>query len=245
MRLFVQQKIGVELPSDISLYRVTRIDVTENLLLPNLTAVHDALDILRGTNGGRYRVDATEGDTVYWSKRSPLRSGKAYAKGPHLEYLKKKKTYTGKAHTVEEIEMCKRLLRLELKLARIFIERNPWPTLTPERLRAEWSDYFMRMIGDSEIKQDNDIRAKLEQIAPTIGRAKAAFSLWCVIQAQGWTRAKEMTPKTSWYRGISLLKQAGLSDSDISHGEIVAFRKKIIEAQAVSSWPQLRALCAA
>lgn len=244
MRLFMQQALKVNLPSDISLYRVTRIDVTENLWLPDLTAVRQALTIMRGINGGRYRVSSTAGETVYWSQKSTLRSGKAYAKGPHLLHLKKQKTYTGRDYSAEDIDVANHLLRLELKLGREFFNRTNWRTFTADDLREQWRDYFMRMIGDSEIKNDGDLKTRIFAAAPTEGLGKAAFGLWTLIKSQGWEEARDMTSTRTWYRGLKTLRAAGLSDADISSGQVVAFRQKVIEAQVVTSWSQLRALCA-
>jgi II/X family phage/plasmid replication protein len=76
-------------------WEVKRVDVTGNLLLPNLEAVRRALSIVRGVEGGRYRVSNTAGDTVYFNSTSTLWSAKFYAKGPHLSHLAKKKVTTG------------------------------------------------------------------------------------------------------------------------------------------------------
>lgn len=92
---FVSGIVGVEMPSDLRLWTVTRIDITGNILLDDLAAVRIALRILRECEGGRYRVSQQAGDTVYWSHQSRLRSGKAYAKGPQVEYMISRKGYTG------------------------------------------------------------------------------------------------------------------------------------------------------
>jgi II/X family phage/plasmid replication protein len=94
--------LDIALPG-VECFNVTRVDVTQNILLSALADVRAALAILRNCEGGRYRVNQPAGDTVYWSKGSSLRSGKAYAKGPHLRHLMKQRDYGGRRYTGEEI----------------------------------------------------------------------------------------------------------------------------------------------
>ncbi|NLC21164.1 MAG: hypothetical protein GX771_04540, partial [Halomonadaceae bacterium] len=86
MRQFLAARLGAELPP-AEVWIVSRIDVTGNVQLQSLAEVRQALSILRDVEGGRYRVSQQAGDTVYWSHSSKHRSGKAYAKGPHLLHL--------------------------------------------------------------------------------------------------------------------------------------------------------------
>jgi II/X family phage/plasmid replication protein len=220
---------------------VTRVDVTGNLRLKSLEDVRASLGILRNCEGGRYRVSQQQGDTVYWSHGSKHRSGKAYAKGPHLSHCMRKPDYTGRQYTFPEIESAGRLLRLELSLKREFFSRNPWLSLTPEMLISEWKTYFERMIGGAEMANDTDLKKAIFNAAPTDGQGRAAFCCWNTIQAQGWERARECFPKTTWYRNLKILRSAGLGDADISAGRVVALRQRIIEAELVSDWSQIAA----
>lgn len=161
MRLFAMSNTGIELPADLSLWSVSRVDVTDNLLLGSLAEVRDALRILRDCEGGRYRVSQQAGDTVYWQQKSKLRKGKAYAKGPHLAYLMSRSSYTGRQYEKHEIELASRLLRLELTLGREFWKRNDWRSFTAESLSGQWSDYFSRMIGGAEMTNDNDLKSRI------------------------------------------------------------------------------------
>lgn len=232
---FLATQLGVELP-DASQWLVTRVDVTGNLLLGSLADVRIALSILRGVEGGRYRVSATEGDTVYWSNASKLRKGKAYAKGPHLRKLPDKKTYTGRRYNEDELSFAERLLRLELTLGREWFARNPWQEVTAKTLTDEWNEYFGRMIGGAEIVEDTDLRTRIVTAAETESRGKAAYGCWLMIQSEGWERAREAFSKTTWYRHLEIIRKAGLSDADISAGRVVQLRRRIIEAQLVNSW---------
>lgn len=239
MAKYASKALSICLPSQLASYSVTRIDITNNLLLDSLEEVRDALGILRNCEGGRYRVSQQAGDTVYWSHSSSLRSGKAYAKGPHLTYLiKKLKSYTGRTYSKDDIEIANRLLRLELKLGSEFFRRNDWKLMTDNDLKNYWSDYFMRMIGTSEITKDNDVKNKIFEVAKTEGAARAAYGCWSIIGKEGWERAREMYSKTSWYRHIKIIRDAGLGDADISVGKVVPM--KIIQAREISSWDELR-----
>lgn len=241
MRLFVQQHTGIELPADLSLWQVTRIDITGNLRLASHAEVLDALRILRDCEGGRYRVSQQAGDTVYWSHKSTLRSAKAYAKGAHLAYLNKLKTYTGRPYTLEEIDAANHLLRLELKLGHEFFRRENWRHLTPANLKAQWQNYFSRMIGDATMTNDNDLKARVMAVAKTEGQGKAAYGCWLMIHSQGWERARDSFSKPSWYRHLKYLRAAGLGDADISAGQVVQLRRRVFDAQLVTSWQQLKA----
>lgn len=240
MASHLSRSLGVLLPR-AALWKVSRVDVTGNLVLSSSGEVRDALRILRDCEGGRYRVSQQAGDTVYWSHKSKLRAGKAYHKGPHLEYLQRQRTYNGRRYTQADISEASRLLRLELKLGREFWQRVEWQTVMAEGLRAQWEDYFRRMIGDVGMKTDTDIQARIEKFAPTKGRARAAYALWLLIQSQGWERARECMHKSTWCRNVQVLRAAGLGDADISTGRVVPLRRRIFEAQLVRSWDELRA----
>jgi II/X family phage/plasmid replication protein len=235
--------VGLESRGATADWVVSRVDVTGNLLLGSLQEVRDALRILRELEGGRYRVSQQAGDSVYWSHRSRLRSGKAYAKGPHLDFLmRKNRDYTGRYYQSDEIDLANRLLRLELKLGNQFWKRleSPWYEFTPEQIWAQWENYFGRMIGDAEMTSDSELKDRVFAAAPTEGQGRAAYATWALIQSQGWERAREMQTKRTWYRNLKILRTAGLGDADFSCGQVVRLRRKIISAQLVESWDQLR-----
>ena len=244
MSAFVFDQVGLPLRGHPWDWIVSRIDVTGNLLLNSLVDVREALRILRNVEGGRYRVSQKAGDTVYWSTNSRLRKGKAYAKGPHLEYQMRKKGYDGKRYVTEEICLANRLLRLELTLGAQWLreERSgkKWHELTNGDLYEEWESYFSRMVGDMETTNDRELKEKIYLVAPTAGQAKAAYGTWALIQSQGWEQARDMHSSRTWYRNLKILRNAGLSDADLSAGRIVEFRRQLIECQLVESWEELR-----
>lgn len=240
MRRFLAGQLGVVLPP-ADRWIVTRVDITGNLLFADLRTVRDALRLLRDVEGGRYRVSAQAGDTVYWSARSKLRAGKAYAKGPHLRHLMRQRGYDGRQYTPQEIAAADRLLRLELRLGREFWSRNRWQDFTAEQLRLQWSEYFRRMAGDTAVTDDRDLMQRVIASAPSEGQGKAAYGCWCLIQREGWERAREMYSRSTWYRHLRILRAAGLRDGDISSGRVIPMRLRVIDAALVTSWEQLLA----
>lgn len=242
MIAFVNSKLPVPLATDPALWSVSRIDVTGNLLLPSLADVRVALRVLRECEGGRYRVSQQAGDTVYWSHRSRLMSGKAYAKGPHIAYLMGK-TQDGKRYSVTEIELANRLLRLELKLGAQWLRERagkPWHELTADELTERWRDYFFRMIGETEMTDDDDLKERIIKAADTKGKGQAAYGCYLLIKNEGWEKAREAFTKPTWYRHLQVLRAAGLADADISAGNVVPLRRKVIECQMITSWHDLK-----
>lgn len=226
---------------------VSRVDVTGMLLLDSLPDVRAALAVLRNCEGGRYRVSQQAGDTVYWSKGSRLRKGKAYAKGPHLRYLMRKPGYEGRRYTDEEIEAAGCLLRLELTLgAQWWRERagKSWWSVSSSELRHEWNEYFKRMLGDAKVNEMN-LQERIRAVVETDGQAKAAHACWALIKAYGWDKARDMQTTRTWYRNLKALRDAGLSDADLSQGNVVPFRRPLIESRMVDSWADLHRLLAA
>lgn len=262
---FAAGQIGVAFPLDPQAWDVSRVDVTENILLDDLPAVRIALRVLRECEGGRYRVSQQAGDTVYWSHHSRLRSGKAYAKGPHLRYLLGKGDYSGRPYTEVEVGAAERLLRLELKLGAQWWRRragrdgspgpwtwrtteartagNPeWYDITPDQLKSEWNEYFERMVGDVEMNESTDIKARIVAAAGSEGQGRAAYGCWLLIEREGWESARECFSKRTWYRHLKVFHVAGLGDADISAGRVVPFRQKMAVGSRVSSWGELMQL---
>lgn len=240
MVAFLSGMLGVELPASVD-WIVSRVDVTENVCLADLTQVKEALSVLRGTEGGRYKVSSQSGDSVYWGSKSKHRKGKAYAKGPHLRYLMKQKSYTGRRYSKEEIAAADRLIRLELTLGREWFARNGSPqAIAPARLEHEWESYFGRMLGEAEVSDmSRDIEERIKSVAASPGEGKSAYLCWLVIRERGWTQAQSMYTPSTWYRHMRVIRRAGFGDADISLGQVVPFRRVQLRASVIRSWPEL------
>ena len=244
---FVEGMFSVRLPDAVN-WNVSRLDVTASVAFPDLSEVRQGLSVLRGTEGGRYRVSQKAGDTVYHGGRSKLRRGKAYAKGPHLEYAQKQPGYSGRIYSDAEIADANKLMRLEVTLGREWFRRvGEWHAVTPERLVQEWESFYGRMLGGVEVMESNIVE-RVHAVAigddgkPKPRQAIAALACWHIIQQMGWERAKAMHSKSAWYRHLQLLHAAGLGDADISQGNVVVLRRVQLHAARVDSWAELHQL---
>ena len=235
-------KIDTKLP--LESWEVTRLDITHNMLLDSLAEVRQALAYLRGAEGGRYRVNQPDGDTVYWNKNSRHKKAKAYAKGPHLRYLTRRKEYSGYPYTQDEILSCDRLIRLELTIFKRYWEKvlgvGHWLNLTSSLLDEEWYNYFGQLIGQT-IMNDEELRKRIDEVAPTKGQAKAAYTMWYCIKSMGWELARENNTPRTWYRNLRILKDAGLTVTDLGNGQIIPFKcKRLVLGREVNNWQELR-----
>ncbi len=240
---FVSEVEGVDLP-DFRLWDCTRMDVTHNYHLGDKANVLTALEMLRHVEGGRYQVQ-TSAETVYWSKKSTRRTGKAYCKGAHMEYMAKR----GRAFlTSEEMAAVQGLLRLELTLKRHFFKRTiecKWWELSQRDLEMEHERYFGELVGKVEINEMTDMREACvqasENLGWTPGQGRAAYMSWNCIQAVGYMVWRSDTPKATFYRHRKILREAGLSFADFRARNVVPIRRRrIVLGQPVRSWAELR-----
>ena len=236
---FLSNTLEVPIPYDPTCWKIQRMDVTGNFDLESLANVRQALNYLRHVEGGRYQVK-TEAETVTWSKSSRLRSGKAYAKGPHMRYLIKK----GHADlTPDQLSLVDRLLRLEMILRGQFWRERAarlWYEWSSEQLYEYFEAYFGQFIGKVEIVEVHKLLDELMKVAPTPGIAKAAYRTWSLIQSHGLEEARELTAKTTWHRHKRLLQDCGVSWADFHHRALVPFRRKtIVLSDPVRSWEDL------
>jgi hypothetical protein len=206
-----------------------------------LADVRSALSILRNCEGGRYRVSQQAGDTVYWQHKSRLKAGKAYAKGPHLRHCVKDPKYSGVRYSEEQLAAVECCLRLELTHGSQFWRERvgcPWYEVKAGELRAWHGEYFGRMLGEAEVTEMN-VEQRVKAVAASEGQAKAAIGAWALIRAYGWEKARDMSSRRTWYRNLKILRDAGLSDADLSAGNVVAIRRPLIQCQEVNSWDEL------
>ena len=221
-----------------------RLDVTENYLFGSGREVKQWLRALMTTDSGRHKGCSGEGDTVLWNKGSALRKGKAYHKGPQLHYLIKKKKNLDISDW--QLEVSDRLGRLELTLGSMWFRRfyeagGEWLKLTVADLQNQHVDYFGRMWGGKiEVADMGKLLEELEKVAPTKGQAKAAHATWAMIKTMGWGLTRDSITKRSWYRHLSYLRAAGLSDADLCAGNVIPFKREIVIAKPVISWDELR-----
>ena len=237
---FAIKHVGIELPRDLTLWRCTRMDITQNYDLGSGAEVRAALSYLRQAEGGRYQV-RTSSETVYWSSNSVHRSGKAYHKGPHVKYQMKRQQAQ---LTEEEINLSDNLLRLELSLKSQYWRqqsKKPWHQHTELELEQIHNDYFAQFIGKVEVVEMDNFLASLEKVAPTKGRALAAYRTWSLIKSVGPSIAKESMRRATWYEHKKYMIDAGLTWADLQAQNVVPFRRRTIELGApVRSFYEIR-----
>jgi hypothetical protein len=243
MLAFVRRVCAVELP-DVEAWRCTRMDVTCNYDLGTPAQVREALMSLRHAEGGRYQL-RTCSESVYWSVRSQLRAGKAYHKGPHLEYQQRK----GQVQVSdEEVVAAGRLLRLELSLkSQWWRERSErkWFEYSESELEQEHEKYFAPLIGGAEVTEMDNMQERCAVAALALGlsegQGKAAYLYWLTIGQVGFETARSLSSRTTHYRNVKVLREAGLSFSDFQARRVVSLRRRpLVLAQPVRTWEELR-----
>jgi II/X family phage/plasmid replication protein len=237
---FVNRVLGLDLPPVCEWWDCRRIDITHNYDLGGVAEVRQALLYLRHAEGGHRKVNA-DTQTVYWNMKSKLRQGKAYAKGEHLRYQDKKKLAVLEGW---EIELGDRLLRLELSLKSQYWREHTeklWYEFTEDCLDELHEIYFRGLIGTMEVVEMDSLRQRIIESAETEGRGLAAYTCWALIKTVGREEARASMSKTAWYRNLSILKIAGLTDADFQAQNIVPFRRRVIElGQPVRSWADMK-----
>lgn len=237
---FASLHTGIELTRDLTQWRCTRMDVTQNYDLGSAAEVRQALNYLRHTEGGRYQV-RTSSESTYWSSQSSLRSGKAYHKGPHLLYQSRKRLATV---SEEEIILADRLLRLELSLkSQYWRERSgkKWYMLTESELNLIHAEYFSQFIGKIEVIQMDNMLERFEQVAKTKGRAIAAYRTWSLLRTIGMEETRASMPKRTWRDHHQIMVDAGLTYADLQARNVVPFKRRaIILGEPVTSFDQMR-----
>lgn len=221
-----------------------RIDITQNFILQSQTQVKDALHILRASDGTRHKA-TVKGDSVYWGEGSHFRSGKAYDKLTQAIFLQNKaaKQNIKTPYTVQQIDLMQGILRLEMKLGRQYFDENPAEeNITEEFLKTQHETFFSKFIGNEEVTDMDSLLKHLILVAPSEGRAKAAYHTYLMIKQMGYESAKEHIPSSTFRRHRKYLYEAGLSQSDLTTAKILELRKRRIMMQPVNSWYELEML---
>lgn len=174
---FVEGMFGVSLPS-ASIWTVSRVVATASDLFdrsrksvkrsrccvaPKAAATASARRrVIRSTTGA-----------------AKLRKGKAYAKGPHLEYAQKQPGNPGRQYSELELAEAGRLMRLEVTLGREWFRRvGEWSQITPERLAQEWESYYGRMLGGIEVMEFESARGVHAAAVGDDGKIRSLARHW-------------------------------------------------------------------
>lgn len=223
------------------LWSVSRVDVTQSICLPDSHSVLAALDSIRGSQGGRFRVSATSGSTVYHGGKSRLRRGKAYAKGQHIRYMQRSRNYDGRVYNEQEMCMADRLLRLEVSLGaqwwrRMLSEGVNWWDVSPGLLIEAWRTFYEPILGSGGV-MGMSVVDRISGVDCTDGARRAALGAWALISSVGWEDAQRCYPRSSWYRHVRILRAAGLGGVDFGTPVVV---ESILQYPVVASWESLK-----
>lgn len=258
-----QKILGITLPT-LQFWDCRRLDITENYLLDSNSQVKQALRELRNGDGVRQKA-SVKGDSVYYGEGSDLISGKIYDKGTQVIHLMKKlhRLCRTPIYTSEQVAILDRVLRMELTLRRRWFDRlqnklkvtdfttaeeyidylrhnKPWLELNEQDLTALHTRYFSQFIGNIEVTDMTTLMKRLDEVAPSHGRALAAHQTWALIKAIGFEQTRDSMPRSTFARHRKYLLAAGLSHADLQTSNIIAFRRKtIVISEPIRSWAEL------
>jgi hypothetical protein len=163
----------------------------------------------------------------------------------------------------DDMQVLKRLLRMELMLRRRWFDRlqnkysekdfptsatyldylrnnKPWLELTEQDLNAHHEKYFTQFVGNVEVTDMEGLLQNLEKVAPSVGRARAAHNTWALIKAIGYEQTRASMADQTFRTHRSWLLRAGLTAADLQQNNVVAFRKRtIVISSPVCNWSDL------
>lgn len=230
-------------------WQCRRLDVTANYALPDAASCKHALAQLLVTVGARRRPSSANrgGDTVYWNPTSDLTKGKAYHKGPQVQYLYKKNKLD---RLPDEASLLDQVIRLEHTRGARWFRRleqagHRWQDLTQERLIELHTEFFTPLIADGiEVKnmeREHIIKAIMVANGCTENQARAAFSTYRNVRADGYEITKESMTRRTFYLHQKLLRAAGISDQHLRDAVVIPFpRVRFTLARPVASWDDIR-----
>lgn len=231
--------LGIIVPPP-SAWQCRRIDVTHNYLMDSQAQVKQVLRELRQGDGVRQKASVPKGDTVYWGQDSDMIGAKAYDKGTQIEAMLKKKKFT--ELSLQQIDVSKKILRLELSLKRRWFDRHTehYSTFTPDFLNVQHNNYFHQFIGKTEVTDMGHLLELLTAVTPSHGQALAAHRTWALIKSIGYEQTQSSMPRSTFARHRKYLRDAGLSHADLQSATVLNFRRKTLEiTMPIESWHDL------
>lgn len=230
-----------ELPQ-LEHWTCSRIDITRNFLMQSGAEARQAIEYLKQCPEGRQK-HSFESYGLYVGKGSSLHRAKFYLKGQDARRNSRLKRAV---YTDEQLLKSDKLLRAEYTIARHKIRRLkedrklPWHELTPAFLLSEHEAYIKDYLSDIEVTDMSDILERLISVAPTEGRARAAYDCYNRIRTNGYYQAKESYTYHTWRKHISYLRKAGFKRVDLQSINIIPLRKRAIElSEPVRHWDDI------
>jgi II/X family phage/plasmid replication protein len=219
---------GRSLLEDMSLARVTEIDITYSVKVSgheNRTAL---IDVLRHTSKGqtRNRGDAYESTVYFGSRRSRLKRIKVYLKGPEiLRDIDQRKRKKMTLPTDQVVQQAQDLVRFELTLKKDWFERRGFSVSVydfvrrfgddPALMRAVYNDgmadLFKAMDGEvMTVTSDRKVMELLEQVHGDVrGRPARLMGFYQGLKSVGFDALKATYPKRTFQRYLSDLEACG------------------------------------
>jgi hypothetical protein len=233
---FFEEHARVALSPNVVEWKCSKLAVTLNYALQSADDVKRALRGLAVAGGPRNM--STEGDTVYWNRRSKTRSGMAYHKGPELAHTIAKGLAAG---CNDQLTFCQRILRLELTLGAQFWReraRQPWHQWSAEELEAENRRYFATMIAAVTTVAPSDAFERLREVTGSKTMALAVYHTLLEIQADGLDIVRSRMAPSTFHKHKKVLFRSGMTWADL-HQQSPRIRQPLEIGEPIHDWIEL------
>ena len=261
---YASRCLDIPLPLDLSMWECRRIDVTANYYLPGAGTADLAISQLLFSESARKRSSspANGGKSVYWGGGSTRSKGKAYLKGEHARYLAR----YGKAFFSDsnDLSALDHVIRFEHTRGSAFFrdlesgkflsdeskfhcDSLEWHEfLSVERCEKLFLDYFSQLVSNvevSDMKNSVIISLLMARTGCSESVARSSFNMLRNIREDGFDVVKNYMSHATFYRYMKILRDSGITESDIRSVKIIPVRKiKIDLLNPVRSWDELRAI---
>ena len=222
----LRKATGVNLP-DASEWTVTRIDWAECFDMGSPEACEDFIrSMAMASYPRRGEPSRFKNETVFW--KGSHTTEKVYWKGPEYRRhdFKRLCEHLGAKQAIMIRDMAQRIVRAETtirakKLKADFLEAPKPGQLTEAYLETVWAKNFGRIIREGKedmqtVRDTIDVARRLHHVyAPAL--ANSLYAMWLQLATLPGTEVRKIHPKSSYYRKLQQLRNAGISwhDTDI------------------------------
>lgn len=225
--------------SDVKAVRVTRADITFNVLMDSQRDVDIILASLHNIETGRYRTTRKYGSSVYCGGKSRTAKAKVYNKGLHMEWLQKKNGDKIKPSELIDdgtLQCLKRVARLEVQIGRKFFAKNNY---FETDLEAVALAYWDKLFGDETMQETMTDLQRIEAHASGKAQARNILRTLHSIRSNGMHAAREMMGEATWKRHLAALRKANFGEATLCQGAtVIRFPLREILGRRVDSWAE-------